>query len=293
MEHWLPEVARRVSIRNRTLWVDGNPISNDGLVDQVGKEVGGFATLFVRNDMGFIRISTNLKKSDGSRAVGTFLSADSPAAKHLTNGESYIGRMEILGSAYVGSYEPVFEGKTVAGVFFIGVRDLGQSLIKDYLRHQKLLKTGYFYILDSSGKLLLHPTKEGENVIDTADLSGEKIFKEIIDRKSGVLRYSWMNGESHLPQKKLALFRYFPELDWYVAASLNLDEAEEAAHHLRWILLGITFFMTLGMAFTAMVFGKRIAYRLESISGGVQMAATEVDRRAGARFHRAGPPDFI
>ena len=43
------------------------------VVDAVAKDQGGVATLFVKSGESFIRVSTNVKKDNGSRAIGTAL----------------------------------------------------------------------------------------------------------------------------------------------------------------------------------------------------------------------------
>src|SRR5208337_5202267 len=51
--------------------------NNYDLVDEVVKQAGGTATIFVKSGDEYVRIATNVKKDDGSRAVGTVL--DPPA----------------------------------------------------------------------------------------------------------------------------------------------------------------------------------------------------------------------
>ena len=48
-------------------------VNQFGLVDGVTKLFGGTATLFVRSGDDFVRVSTNVKKPDGARAIGTLL----------------------------------------------------------------------------------------------------------------------------------------------------------------------------------------------------------------------------
>jgi hypothetical protein len=43
------------------------------VVDDVVKEAGGTATLFVKAGDEYVRVATNVKKGDGSRAIGTIL----------------------------------------------------------------------------------------------------------------------------------------------------------------------------------------------------------------------------
>jgi hypothetical protein len=40
------------------------------VVDHVAKENGGVATLFVKSGDDYVRIATNVKKDDDSRAIG-------------------------------------------------------------------------------------------------------------------------------------------------------------------------------------------------------------------------------
>jgi Cache 3/Cache 2 fusion domain len=42
---------------------------NFSLVDDVVKQAGGTATIFVKNGDDFVRVATNVKKDDGSRAI--------------------------------------------------------------------------------------------------------------------------------------------------------------------------------------------------------------------------------
>src|SRR3989440_5480881 len=44
--------------------------NNFTLVDQIVKEVGGTATIFVKSGADYVRVATNVKKDDGSRAIG-------------------------------------------------------------------------------------------------------------------------------------------------------------------------------------------------------------------------------
>ena len=59
---------------------------NFALVDRVKELVGGTATLFVWDGNSFIRVSTNVMKPDGSRAVGTVLDPKGKAFAALSQG---------------------------------------------------------------------------------------------------------------------------------------------------------------------------------------------------------------
>ncbi len=91
------------------------------VVDEVAKEHGGTATLFVKAGDEYVRVATNVKKDDGSRAIGTILDPNGPAIAMIKKGEAYYGDATILGKPYVTGYEPIRDAaKNVIGIYYVG-----------------------------------------------------------------------------------------------------------------------------------------------------------------------------
>ena len=91
------------------------------VVDEVAKEHGGVATLFVKAGDEYVRVATNVKKDDGSRAIGTVLDPNGPAIAMIKKGEAYYGEATILGKPYDTGYEPIRDAaKNVIGIYFVG-----------------------------------------------------------------------------------------------------------------------------------------------------------------------------
>ncbi len=91
------------------------------VVDAVAKEQGGTATLFVKAGDEYVRVATNVKKDDGSRAIGTVLDPNGAAIAMIKQGEAYYGDATILGKAYVTGYEPIRDAaKNVIGIYYVG-----------------------------------------------------------------------------------------------------------------------------------------------------------------------------
>jgi methyl-accepting chemotaxis protein len=63
-------------------------LKDHAIVDRAVSYVGGNATLFVYDEASsqFVRRSTNVKKENGERAVGTQLAADHPGQAMLRRG---------------------------------------------------------------------------------------------------------------------------------------------------------------------------------------------------------------
>jgi methyl-accepting chemotaxis protein len=94
------------------------------IVDRAISYVGGTATLFVHDDASqqFVRRTTNVKKENGDRAVGTQLAADHPAQAALRRGEAYKGPATLFGRRFYTAYQPVFgaAGKVI-GIVYVGI----------------------------------------------------------------------------------------------------------------------------------------------------------------------------
>lgn len=105
------------TIRDNKLY-KGEKLMNDNLiVDEIGKLAGDNFTIFQGNT----RVSTNVKKADGTRAVGTTVA---PAVEQMTlkEGKTYIGEAIVVGVKNQTVYEPIRDSQgTIIGMMFVGI----------------------------------------------------------------------------------------------------------------------------------------------------------------------------
>ena len=95
--------------------------NNFDVVDEVVRENGGTATLFVKAGDEYVRVATNVKKNDGSRAIGTILDPNGPVVMVIRKGEAYYGDATILGKPYVTGYDPIRDSSgNVIGIYYVG-----------------------------------------------------------------------------------------------------------------------------------------------------------------------------
>jgi len=96
--------------------------NNFTVVDEIKKVSGAYATVFVKDNTDFIRVSTNVLTPKGVRGVGTKL-AHNKAYEAVMNGEVYCGDIDILGKSYYTCYDPIIEkGGRVIGIYLIGFK---------------------------------------------------------------------------------------------------------------------------------------------------------------------------
>ena len=95
--------------------------NNFTLVDEIVKEVGGTATIFVKSGADYVRVATNVKKDVGSRAVGTVLDPRGKVIEFINMNKAFYGEATILGKPYLTGYEPMHDARNnVIGIYYFG-----------------------------------------------------------------------------------------------------------------------------------------------------------------------------
>lgn len=132
-----------------------------------------------------------------------------------------------------------------------------RAIVAQTVRSIRVGNTGYAYVMDPSGNLLVHPAREGENIYDEKDSRGVTFIRDICRRalrlapgEVGVIRYPWMNpqlGETR-PRVKRLKYVYFAPWNWIIAEGSYESEifrGVEQVRQLVLLMLGITFTLIL------------------------------------------------
>ena len=266
------------------LWsIAGKPITQDyTLVDRVQKLVGGTCTVFQRTEGDrLLRISTNVLHANGTRAVGTYLPPSNEVAKTILRGETYRGRAFVVNAWYITAYEPIRnKNNEIIGALYVGIPEQSALSLKEAIKSIKIGKTGYAYIMDSSGNLVVHPAKEGENILGAKDSSGFEYMREIASKATllkenevGTIRYPWANvelGETS-PRLKINKYQYFRDWDWIIAAGSYEEEIFEGVARTK-------FFITL-VALGSIALAILLTVMLSRVLTRPVMELTEVTAR--------------
>jgi methyl-accepting chemotaxis protein-2 (aspartate sensor receptor) len=281
-----------------TLKNGGKPLNLDfTLPDRFTSQTGGNATIFVASGEDFVRISTSVKKENGERAVGTVLDRASPAYAAIRAGKSYIGLARLFGKQFMTDYEPVCDaaGKVI-GILYVGVEiEADINALKDKIRQMKVGDTGYYFVLNAApgkayGDLLVHPAKEGQNILASRDADGREFIREMLEKKEGVVTYPWQNAEKGetAPRMKMVAYTEYKNWKWLIAGGTYEDEISREASQLRnrYILLGLGALALFAMVLHALVkravtrplnAAREAATRIAQGDLGVRMAAASRD----------------
>lgn len=227
--------------------------------DRFFNQSGVVATVFVKHGEEFVRVTTSVKKEDGQRALGTILDHASPAYAALSAGQSFTGVTILFSRPFMTRYDPIkdAQGKLI-GAFFVGVDFYQQSkAIRDQIQAMKVGKTGYFFVLNARegkdyGVALVHPAKEGSNLLDSKDANGREFVREMLTQKEGRIQYPWRNAErgEQEAREKVAIFAVVKEWNWLIAGSTYIDEMTADARQIRnrYALIGMVCVILLSAA---------------------------------------------
>ena len=184
------------------------------MIDRVGYLTGETATVFVWDEetKDFWRRTTNIKKDDGSRAVGTQLGQNGAVYPVVTKGVTFYGEAVILGKAYYTAYAPIFDtaGKVI-GILYVGVLKANINVILDQLT-QKLAITSAVTILITSliaffaYRRLLRPLPRLAQVMDRLardDTNVEVAYQQQGDEIGDMARAVQVFKENALEKRRL------------------------------------------------------------------------------------------
>ena len=141
-------------------------------------------------------------------------------------------------------------------------------------------KSGYSYILDLQGNLIVHPVFEGRNGFEVGE--GDKEFlRDIINTREGRKIYRWRNPGEADAREKLVVYDFIPEVDWIVASSAYLDDIYEPLIVFR--------DNSLLMGLLSVALGVFLAFRVSaSITGPVSRLTRRLSGGGGVALPESG-----
>ena len=100
----------------------------------------------------------------------------------------------------------------------VGIEDIRENISK-----LTFGKTGYSFIFDTTGKIIVHPELTDKALSDLG-IDGKQILQDMIARKKGYLTYSWKNPSEKESREKLLAFDSIPSFNWIIASAFYTRE---------------------------------------------------------------------
>ena len=178
------------------------------------------------------------------------------------------GKQKVLNMVYFDEWDWIVASSAYRSDFknLVNPKDFREEILS-----VELGKTGYTYVMNTEGKLLIHPDSEGENIYDSQDADGDYFVREMCQNKEGKIIYPWQNEGMNKAQDKIVYYSYFPMMDWVVASGAYINEAYSPLTALLWTLI-------ITLAISSAVYGAVLFYISGNINKGIDGIIEQANR---------------
>ena len=238
-------------------------------VDHFKELTGAVSAVYVKDNNEYIRITSSLKDENNERILLDKINPNSETFKNLENKEKFIGLENIAGKNYMSVYSPIVKNDEIIGVLYIGYDfTKGLETLKKKLKEVVIGSTGYIYILDDKGNVLLHKSLEGKNISKLKDANGKEFIQDILKKKKGFIHYDY--NEKGEVSKKIAAFTNYKKWNWIIVVGSYEDEFLNISKEVQKIFIIATIVLTIILlALIFVLINKVVANPLERFQDGL------------------------
>ncbi len=146
--------------------------------------------------------------------------------------------------------------------------------LKKLVRNTTIGKTGYIYVFNGKYKMLAHPNSNIEGT-DFSKLHNPGKNSYIADdlakaakSKNNILYYKWdrPTDKGNYVYDKVAWVEYLPDLDWYIASSVYVDDFSDVSREIRQMVLYVALALLLFSLIVGVFLFRKILKPLSELS---------------------------
>ena len=219
-----------------------------------------------------------IARSDGRVADSTITYHDRDYYQKIKqNGETVVSDVLIAKSTgYPGIViaEPIKdENQQLVGVLIVNVE---LRAIFDQIARITIGQTGYAYLVNGDGRILLHPDKG--MVERSEDISSLAPVKAVMEKQTGSIEYEYKN------QEKLATYSYIPQNGWGLIVQQPMEEVLADVRDIKRTALVITLVASFLASIIAIVVAGMMTKPIAEISKAAgHLANGDMDARSQVR----------
>ncbi len=238
-------------------------------VDLFTEQTQAVASVYVKENDAFVSVTSSLIRKNGERDLLHKITPDSKIYKSLEKNEQYVSLENFEGESYISAYKPIEQKGKIVGALFVGYKFTdGLIAVEKKLKEVVIGKTGFIYILDEKGKLIVHKTLEGKNVYNFKDKDGNFYIKEILEKNEGVIHYDML--ENNKSREKIAAFKKYDKWGWTIVLSSYEDEFLDISKKVgNLFIIGSIILTIIFLSIVFVLVNKLIANPLEKFESGL------------------------
>lgn len=176
-------------------------------------------------------------------------------------------REKVLYMTYFDKWDAIISISSYKSEFtsLVNVTDFKKNILALVLG-----ETGYMYLMNSRGELIVHPKLEGTNIYNSVDSQGNHFIQEIIKHKNGTIIYPWKNPGESQQREKIVIYKYFEPMDWYLCSGVYIDELIQPIEKLKNRLVIITLGVLIFAICLSLVYSKILLRPINNLIGATE-----------------------
>jgi len=162
--------------------------------------------------------------------------------------------------------------------------DEKKDYIKNQIRSAKYGDSGYFFIFDLDGQMIMHPIKpqlDNQSMLNQPKVFIETAFKRFIHlantQQQGFVTYQWPKPGSTTLQSKTSYIKTLPHWNWAIGTGIYFDDIEQTYNE-QLIIIGLEFiiYMIVLILFSSLI-ARNITKPLNKLTQAMTQTASNKD----------------
>lgn len=148
--------------------------------------------------------------------------------------------------------------------------------LRDMVLSLQFGKSGYAYVLEKDGGVLIHPKLSEFNILQHGTENSD-LCRKILSGGPGIVEYEWRNPDENVKRRKIAIYESIPNYNWVVASSAYLDEIMRPAKLARIVTHGSALLLLLTGGLASFYLSGRLTRPVIKMLRQLDMNSTNAD----------------
>ncbi len=147
-----------------------------------------------------------------------------------------------------------------------------QKMAANTIRALRYNAKEYFFILDTDGKIVMHPTSPAlvnTNRKAMVDPNGVRFFEKMIDISEqeghGFVEYSFNKPNEQVPAPKVSYVKYFKPWNWILGSGVYIDDIQRDQNQFNSAIYLSLFVLIALVVLASWLFSRQIASKLSQV----------------------------
>jgi methyl-accepting chemotaxis protein len=158
-----------------------------------------------------------------------------------------------------------------------------QQLAKAAVQGMRYETNDYFWINDTTPRMIMHPMKpqlNGKDLSGAKDPNGKHLFVEMVrvcqKDGAGFVDYMWPKPGADEPQPKISYVKLFPQWNWIIGSGIYIDDVQQEIAGLFTTVFIVLTVIAVGALVVSWLMGRSIARPIDNIIKSLNTGSDEI-----------------